>query len=104
MQVDHSIVEGFAQGGRTTITSRVYPTKAIYGAARVFLFNNATGASVTSSLKAWQMNSAFIRPYPDDDRHSGAEPKYEVRGSKTKFLGNLLTSSLLFLNVHNNFL
>ncbi|KAK9203536.1 hypothetical protein WN943_013791 [Citrus x changshan-huyou] len=104
--VDHSIVEGFAQGGRTTITSRVYPTKAIYGAARVFLFNNATGASVTSSLKAWQMNSAFIRPYPDDDdeRHSGTEPTYEVRGSKTKYLGNLLTSSLLFLNARNNFL
>lgn len=106
LQVDHSIVEGFAQGGRTTITSRVYPTKAIYGAARVFLFNNATGASVTSSLKAWQMNSAFIRPYPDDDdeRHSGTEPTYEVRGSKTKYLGNLLTSSLLFLNARNNFL
>lgn len=61
--VDHSIVESFAQGGRTCITSRVYPTKAIYGATRLFLFNNATEASVTSSLKIWQMNSAFIHPY-----------------------------------------
>ncbi|KAG7953352.1 hypothetical protein I3843_12G105400 [Carya illinoinensis] len=61
--VDHSIVEIFAQGGRTCITSRVYPTKAIYGAARLFLFNNATEATVTSSLKIWQMNSAFIRPF-----------------------------------------
>ncbi|KAJ4712823.1 acid beta-fructofuranosidase-like [Melia azedarach] len=64
--VDHSIVEGFVQGGRTTITSRVYPTKAIYGAARVFLFNNATESSITSSLKIWQMNSAFIHPFSED--------------------------------------
>ncbi|XP_073101681.1 beta-fructofuranosidase 1 [Elaeis guineensis] len=62
--VDHSIVESFAQGGRTCITSRVYPTEAIYGGARVFLFNNATGAPVTAkSIKIWQMNSAFIHPY-----------------------------------------
>ncbi|KAB2054046.1 hypothetical protein ERO13_A12G218600v2 [Gossypium hirsutum] len=64
--VDHSIVESFAQGGRTVITSRVYPTKAIYGAAKLFLFNNATEASVSASLRIWQMNSAFIRPYPND--------------------------------------
>lgn len=63
IQVDHSIVESFVQGGRTCITSRVYPTKAIYGAARLFLFNNATEATVTSSLKIWQMNSAFIHPF-----------------------------------------
>ncbi|KAK4480612.1 hypothetical protein RD792_013690 [Penstemon davidsonii] len=64
--VDHSIVESFAQGGRTVITSRIYPTKAINGAARVFLFNNATGVSVTASVKIWEMNSADIRPYPLD--------------------------------------
>jgi beta-fructofuranosidase len=63
-QVDHSIVESFAQGGRTCITSRVYPTRAIYEAARVFLFNNATNAHVTAkSVKVWQLNSAYIRPY-----------------------------------------
>ncbi|XP_044484093.1 acid beta-fructofuranosidase [Mangifera indica] len=66
--VDHSIIEGFAQGGRSTITSRVYPTKAIYGDARVFLFNNATETSITAtSLKIWQMNSAFIRPFSSND-------------------------------------
>ncbi|XP_056158960.1 acid beta-fructofuranosidase 1, vacuolar-like isoform X2 [Syzygium oleosum] len=62
--VDHSIVESFAQGGRTVITSRVYPTEAIYGAAKLFLFNNATGVNVTASLEIWQMNSAFIHPFP----------------------------------------
>ncbi|KAG2573602.1 beta-fructofuranosidase 1-like [Panicum virgatum] len=63
--VDHSIVESFAQGGRTCVTSRVYPTRAIYDSARVFLFNNATSARVTAkSVKVWQLNSAYIRPYP----------------------------------------
>ncbi|KAL6903773.1 hypothetical protein ACP4OV_004586 [Aristida adscensionis] len=62
--VDHSIVESFAQGGRTCITSRVYPTKAIYESARVFLFNNATNVHVTAkSIKIWELNSAYIRPY-----------------------------------------
>ncbi|GMJ06136.1 VACUOLAR INVERTASE, vacuolar invertase 2, fructosidase 4 [Hibiscus trionum] len=68
--VDHSIIESFAQGGRTVITSRTYPTKAIYGAAKLFLFNNATEAGVSASLKIWQMNSAFIRPYPNLDNKS----------------------------------
>ncbi|MBA0582446.1 hypothetical protein Gorai_024593 [Gossypium raimondii] len=62
--VDHSIVESFAQGGRTVISSRIYPTEAIYGAARLFLFNNATGVNVKATLKIWELNSAFIRPFP----------------------------------------
>lgn len=62
--VDHSIVESFAQGGRTVMTSRIYPTEAIYGAARLFLFNNATSVNVKATLKIWQLNSAFIRPFP----------------------------------------
>ncbi|XP_076953524.1 beta-fructofuranosidase, soluble isoenzyme I-like [Bidens hawaiensis] len=62
--VDHSIVESFAQGGRTVITSRVYPTTAIYDAAKVFLFNNATGISVKASLKIWKMGGAKLNPFP----------------------------------------
>ncbi|ESW29326.1 hypothetical protein PHAVU_002G061200 [Phaseolus vulgaris] len=68
--VDHSVVESFAQGGRTCVTSRVYPTKAIYGAARLFLFNNATQVTVTASVKVWQMNSAFIRPFNPQETNS----------------------------------
>ena len=64
--MDHSIVEAFGQGGRTCITSRVYPTKAIYGAAKLFLFNNAIDATITASFKVWQMNSAFIQPYSEE--------------------------------------
>ncbi|XP_010533769.1 PREDICTED: acid beta-fructofuranosidase 3, vacuolar-like [Tarenaya hassleriana] len=59
--VDHSIIEGFGQGGRTCITSRVYPTKAVHGGAKLFFFNDATGSNVTASFKVWQMNNAFIR-------------------------------------------
>lgn len=66
MQVDHSIIESFGQGGRTVVSSRVYPTEAIYGAARLFLFNNATGINIKVSLTVWQLNSAFIRPFPFD--------------------------------------
>ncbi|KOM24937.1 hypothetical protein LR48_Vigan27s000700 [Vigna angularis] len=64
--VDHSIIESFAQGGRIVITSRIYPTEAIYGAARLFVFNNATDINIKISLKIWQLNSAFIRPFPFD--------------------------------------
>nr|AAD00558.1 fructan-fructan 1-fructosyltransferase [Cichorium intybus] len=62
--VDHSVVEGFAMGGRTVMTSRVYPTKAIYEGAKIFLFNNATHTSVKASLKIWQIASVRIQPYP----------------------------------------
>ncbi|KAL2920466.1 Acid beta-fructofuranosidase AIV-18 [Bienertia sinuspersici] len=61
--VDHSIVEAFGQGGRTCITSRIYPTKASNGDARLYLFNNATDSSVTASVKIWKLGSAEITSY-----------------------------------------
>ncbi|KAL5098966.1 hypothetical protein RYX36_003293 [Vicia faba] len=64
--VDHSIIESFAQGGRTCVTSRVYPTKAIYRKARLFLFNNATEATVYASLEVWHMKSASKKPFHYD--------------------------------------
>ena len=66
--VDHSIVESFAMGGRTAVTSRVYPTEAIYGAAGVYLFNNGTVGSVTArKLVVHEMdystyNQDFVMP------------------------------------------
>ncbi|KAK4400382.1 Beta-fructofuranosidase, soluble isoenzyme I [Sesamum angolense] len=57
--VDHSIVESFGQGGRTCITSRIYPARAVYENAGIFLFNNATDAAITASLHIWQMSSAY---------------------------------------------
>uniref|UniRef100_A0A0D9VB53 beta-fructofuranosidase n=1 Tax=Leersia perrieri TaxID=77586 RepID=A0A0D9VB53_9ORYZ len=62
--VDHSIVESFAQGGRSTATSRVYPTEAIYANAGVFLFNNATAARVTAKkLVVHEMDSSYNQAY-----------------------------------------
>uniref|UniRef100_A0ACD5ZS13 Uncharacterized protein n=1 Tax=Avena sativa TaxID=4498 RepID=A0ACD5ZS13_AVESA len=58
--VDHSIVESFVMGGRLTVTSRVYPTEAIYAAAGIYVFNNATGSTVTAEkLVVHEMDSAW---------------------------------------------
>ncbi|KAJ1277461.1 hypothetical protein BS78_04G006000 [Paspalum vaginatum] len=65
--VDHSIVESFAQGGRATATSRVYPTEAIYANAGVYLFNNATAARVTANkLIVHEMDSSYNQDYVAD--------------------------------------
>lgn len=62
LQVDHSIIESFSQGGRTCITSRVYPTRAINNDAQLFVFNNATDANIAATIHVWQMNiSAAFR-------------------------------------------
>lgn len=66
--VDHSIVESFAQGGRTVITSRIYPTHVANGASRLFLFNNATGVNVKASVMLWDMKSADIKQFPSDPK------------------------------------
>nr|AFJ21578.1 fructan:fructan 6G-fructosyltransferase [Agave tequilana] len=79
--VDHSIVESFAQGGRTSTTSRAYPTEAIYEDARVFLFNNATGATVTAkSVKIWHMNSTVneLYQFPSFQAHSGDDSQLHI--------------------------
>ncbi|XP_060177033.1 beta-fructofuranosidase, insoluble isoenzyme 1-like [Lycium barbarum] len=53
--IDHSVVESFGAGGKTCITSRVYPTLAIYDNAHLFAFNNGTEAIKIKTLKAWSM-------------------------------------------------
>jgi beta-fructofuranosidase len=59
--VDHSIVESFAMGGRLAVTSRVYPTEAIYLAGGVYVFNNATHSDITiEKLVVHEMNSSSI--------------------------------------------
>ncbi|XP_021892465.1 beta-fructofuranosidase, insoluble isoenzyme 1 [Carica papaya] len=54
--IDHSVVESFGAGGKTCITSRVYPTKAVDGEAHLFVFNNGTEAVHVEKLSAWSMN------------------------------------------------
>ena len=57
MQIDHSVVESFGVGGKTCITSRVYPTLAVYSKAHLYVFNNGTESVTVEDLNAWTMNS-----------------------------------------------
>ncbi|XP_047980501.1 beta-fructofuranosidase, insoluble isoenzyme 1-like [Salvia hispanica] len=54
--IDNSVVESFAAGGKTVITSRVYPTMALYGDAHLYAFNNGTETIQIESLSAWSMD------------------------------------------------
>ncbi|KZV21430.1 cell-wall invertase [Dorcoceras hygrometricum] len=58
--IDHSVVESFGAGGKTCITSRVYPTLAIYDNAHLFVFNNGTEPVKIDSLNAWSMRKPVL--------------------------------------------
>ncbi|CAN0860680.1 Beta-fructofuranosidase, insoluble isoenzyme 1 [Linum grandiflorum] len=58
--IDHSVVESFAQGGKTVITSRVYPTLAIQGRAHLLLFNNGTEEIEVDKLSAWNISKPVM--------------------------------------------
>ncbi|KAL0289691.1 UNVERIFIED_CONTAM: Beta-fructofuranosidase, insoluble isoenzyme 1 [Sesamum radiatum] len=51
--IDHSVVESFGEGGKTCITSRVYPTLAINDKAHLYTFNNGTEPIRIEILDAW---------------------------------------------------
>ncbi|GAB2300727.1 Invertase [Dionaea muscipula] len=53
--IDNSVVESFGAGGKTVITSRVYPTKALCTDAHLFVFNNGTESITIQNLDAWSM-------------------------------------------------
>ena len=54
--IDHSVVESFAAGGKTVITSRVYPTKALDDDnTHLYVFNNGTETITVEKLNAWSM-------------------------------------------------
>ncbi|CBI30319.3 unnamed protein product, partial [Vitis vinifera] len=54
--IDHSVVESFGAGGKTCITSRVYPTLAVSKKAHLYAFNNGTEAVTIKKLNAWTMH------------------------------------------------
>ncbi|XP_076908139.1 beta-fructofuranosidase, insoluble isoenzyme 1-like [Bidens hawaiensis] len=58
--IDHSVVESFAEGGKTVITERVYPTVAINEHARLHVFNNGSEMVTIEKLKAWSMKTAHV--------------------------------------------
>ncbi|KAJ4705288.1 Beta-fructofuranosidase, insoluble isoenzyme 1 [Melia azedarach] len=53
--IDNSVVESFGAGGKTCITSRVYPTLAIQNDAHLYVFNNGSGIITVENLNAWSM-------------------------------------------------
>ncbi|XP_059463499.1 beta-fructofuranosidase, insoluble isoenzyme 1-like [Corylus avellana] len=59
--IDHSIVESFGAKGKTCITSRVYPTLAVFNDAHLYAFNNGTETVTIESLNAWSMKNAQLK-------------------------------------------
>ena len=60
MQIDHTVVESFGDGGRTCMTARVYPEHAATGSSGLYVFNNGNGAVNVSKLQAWQLATAAV--------------------------------------------
>ncbi|CDP15447.1 unnamed protein product [Coffea canephora] len=58
--IDHSVVESFGAGGKSCISSRVYPTKAVFDKAHLYAFNNGTEAITVETLDAWSMKTAKV--------------------------------------------
>ncbi|XP_010245596.1 PREDICTED: beta-fructofuranosidase, insoluble isoenzyme 1 [Nelumbo nucifera] len=53
--IDNSVVESFGAGGKTCITSRVYPILAVAEGAHLYAFNNGSEPVQLVKLKAWSM-------------------------------------------------
>ncbi|KAK8553983.1 hypothetical protein V6N12_030962 [Hibiscus sabdariffa] len=58
--IDHSVVESFGAGGKTCITSRVYPTLAVLENAHLHAFNNGSQTIVLENLNAWSMKKPLM--------------------------------------------
>nr|CAA72062.1 fructosidase [Cichorium intybus] len=56
--IDHSIIESFGAGGKTCITSRIYPKFVNNEEAHLFVFNNGTQNVKISEMSAWSMKNA----------------------------------------------
>jgi beta-fructofuranosidase len=54
--VDHSIVEAFAQGGRSAITARIYTDPSDNGIALM----NQGSAPTTVSVNVWEMDACWV--------------------------------------------
>ncbi|CAI9301084.1 unnamed protein product [Lactuca saligna] len=58
--IDHSVIESFAEGGMTVISSRVYPTLAVAENAHLHVFNNGSEIITIERLNAWSMKTARV--------------------------------------------
>lgn len=59
-QIDHSVIESFADGGRTCITARVYPEHVSMSVSHTYVFNNGNAAVKVSKLEAWNLATAAV--------------------------------------------
>ena len=84
VQVDHSLIESFAQGGRTCITSRVYPTKAIYGAAQKHEVKSNQIAKKRTKNKVVLINK-YRKSEPNTEK--GTKPAAAVKMTKPSAAG-----------------
>ncbi|XP_050227899.1 beta-fructofuranosidase, insoluble isoenzyme 1-like [Mercurialis annua] len=58
--IDHSVVESFGAGGKTIVTSRIYPTIAIFEKAHLYVFNNGSETITVETLNAWSMKKPVM--------------------------------------------
>ncbi|KAL6005313.1 Invertase [Asimina triloba] len=58
--IDRSIVESFGGGGRTCITARVYPTKAVGANARLYVFNKGSEPVGVAELNAFSIRNPLM--------------------------------------------
>jgi beta-fructofuranosidase len=65
--VDRSVLESFVQGGRVTVTSRVYPKEAVDEQAKVYLFNYGKTPVTVRSITAYHMTEAVFTEDPLED-------------------------------------
>ena len=66
--IDRSIVEVFAQNGRSVVTARVYPFHK--SSNRVGMYRRGTGGGKTiqvQSFRAWKMNTALAKEEPEEE-------------------------------------
>ncbi|KMS96856.1 hypothetical protein BVRB_8g199320 [Beta vulgaris subsp. vulgaris] len=56
--IDHSIVESFVAEGKSCMTARVYPTQAVNGNAKLYVFNYGTEDVKLTKMSAWSMKAA----------------------------------------------
>eukprot|EP01047_Picozoa_sp_COSAG01_P005355 COSAG01_NODE_182_length_22838_cov_34.788733_7_plen_1032_part_00 len=74
---DVSIVEAFAQGGRSAVTGRVYPTRPDSVSVRV----TSQGLRILS-VDAWRINTAFDSPPPSPPRSAETDWRNVTTGNR----------------------
>jgi beta-fructofuranosidase len=60
LQIDHTVVESFGDGGRTCMTARVYPEHVVTSSSQLYVFNKGTCAVKVSKLEAWELATAAM--------------------------------------------